>query len=530
MNAQQLYYGAKARTQILSGVNKVADAVKCTLGAAGRNVAISRERGKVPDITKDGVTVARAITSLLDPLEDIGAQLIKQAASTTMDAAGDGTTTSTVLAQRMIILALQALEEGANPRELQKGIRAAVEVAKKYIASKAVQVEDNYNLLNQIANISANNDAELGKMIADVMSRVGEDGLVRVAESPTTETYHMIYEGVQLDRGYLSPHFINIKENQTAEFLNCLVLLYDGKISKVAEIQPLLERVKGMHKTPTPILIVADDIEGEALFFLVANAQQIKYPFCAIKAPLTGSYKDTMMEDLAVILGATVVSEKKGHDLKSVTLDKLGSTERLVVSKNTTVFLGGAGEAEDIAARIKLAQADVDRAASLFEKDLLQKRLAIIASKIAIIYVGGHNEVERGEKKARIDDAIHATRAAIQEGIVVGGGITLNKCRAHIYAETVNYRGNVNEGVNIILESLSAPFEQILENASVSLHDRDLKTLAAQNNIGFNVLTEATEDMFVAGIIDPAKVVRVALENAASVTSILLSLECAITN
>lgn len=509
-----------ARKSIKSGVDKLADAVKCTLGPKGRNVVLQKQYG-VPHITKDGVTVAKEV-ELDDPIENIGAQLVKEVASKTADSAGDGTTTATVLAQSIFNLGLKNLAAGANPTDLKKGIDMAVETVVNELRNISKKIST-ANEIVQVATVSANNDEEIGKMIADAMEKVGKDGVITVEEAKGTETEVKTVEGMQFDRGYLSPYFVTNQDKMEAELISPKILLYDRKISSLQDILPTLENVNRLN---VPLLIIAEDVEGEALAALVVNKLRGSLKVVATKAPGFGDKRREMMEDIAALTGATVISEEKGLKLESVTSDMLGSAEKIIIDKDTTTIINGAGDDLSIKERIKLIKSQIDASTSEYDKQKLQERLAKLAGGVAILYIGAATEVEMKEKKDRVDDALHATRAAIAEGIVPGGGVALIRTQSSL--DKLNVEGDVKTGVDIIKAAIESPLRTIVMNSGGAPDVIVEKVRNYTDNMGYNARTDLFVDLVKEGIIDPTKVTRLALENAASIASLLLTTECVI--
>ncbi len=523
----EVKYGKEARQSLLKGVDIVANAVKVTLGAKGRNVTIRRQPGQKPQITKDGVTVANSILRLNDPYEDMGAQMVKDAARQTMNSAGDGTTTSTILAQKIFSLGLKAIDEGASPTDLKKGIDKAVEAVVKSISEQAQHIEKDHAQLLRIATVSANGDQEISKIVADVVCAVGKDGLVSMTKSKTISCGMEIVEGMQFDRGYIHPYFVNNHSKGTSEIENVYVLLYDGKISKFSDIEHILEAIV---KNNASLLIIAEDVDGEAIFTLTANVVNGKLRAIAVRAPFGGV---DGLEDIAAITGATVVSEKKGHTLKKANLDMLGRAENAKVSIDGTLIAGGKGKKSLIEARLASIKDQMEDTTPE-DRFRFQTRLNRMSESVAIIYVGGQTDVETQEKKDRVDDAVRATKAAIEEGIVPGGGVVY--VRAIEVAKLVETKNkSERDGVEIILHTLQEPMRQILTNAGCDVEKciKDVMnaSLGEDNetwDFGYNVKTEEYEHFFTSGVIDPAKVSRVALEKAASLSGILLTTEACV--
>ncbi|MCK5057213.1 MAG: chaperonin GroEL [Candidatus Aminicenantes bacterium] len=515
--AKQITLGEEARQSILKGINKLANTVKTTLGPRGRNIILDKKFGS-PTITKDGVTVAKEI-ELEDPLENMGAQMVKEVASKTSDVAGDGTTTATILAQSIYKEGLKMVAAGANPTLIKKGIDKGVEGVVKELGSLSQQVSG--KMIAQVGAISANNDSSIGEIIAEAMEKVGKDGVITVEEGKSLDTVLEIVEGMQFDRGFLSPYFVTDAERMVAEIENPHILLYDKKLSNLRELLPLLEQVA---KSGKPMVIVSEDIEGEALATLVFNKIRGILNVVAVKAPGFGDRRKAMLEDIAILTGGQVVSEELGMKLENVTIEHLGSARKIVVDKDNTTIVEGAGSDESIKGRISQIKKQVEDTTSDYDKEKLQERLAKLSGGVAVIRVGAPTETELKEKKARVEDAMHATKAAVEEGIVPGGGIALLKS-----IETLNkvkLDGDMQLGVNILKKSLEAPLRQIVINAG---HEGATVVEKVKNskekNFGFNALNEKYTDLIAEGIIDPKKVVRIALQNAASVAGLLLTTE-----
>jgi chaperonin GroEL len=514
-----------ARTSIKTGVDKLANAVKVTLGPKGRNVILQKSYGS-PHITKDGVSVAKEI-ELEDPIENIGAQLVREVASKTADQAGDGTTTATVLTQAIFNDGLKMVTAGANPMDLRKGIDKAVEavvdelkkMSKKISTSKEVE---------QIATISANNDSQIGSMIASAMDVVGKDGIITVEAAKGTETSVKTVEGMQFDRGYLSPFFVTNQEKMDADLESPYILLYEKKISSLKEILPVLEQTA---QTGKPLLIIAEDIEGEALASLVVNKMRGTLKVAAVKAPAFGDRRKEMLNDIAILTGGSVISEELGMKLEDTTLDMLGSAEKVTIDKDTTTIINGGGTTEAIKARIDVIKAQIDKSTSDYDKEKLQERLSKLAGGVAILYIGASTETEMKEKKDRVDDALHATRAAVAEGIVPGGGVALLKA-ADVLINTAFHINLENAdqqlGANIIQSAIQSPFKTIISNAGGSPDVIINKVKELGGNFGYNARIDEYVDMIETGIIDPTKVTRLALENAASIAGLLLTTECVV--
>ncbi|MEC7822577.1 MAG: chaperonin GroEL [Candidatus Neomarinimicrobiota bacterium] len=519
--AKEIAYDTKARAALKKGVDKLANAVRVTLGPKGRNVVIERKFG-APTVTKDGVSVAKEI-DLEDQLENVGAQMLKEVASKTSDKAGDGTTTATVLAQSIISEGLKNVTAGANPMEIKKGIDLAKDNVIEFISKISKDIPDS-NQIAQVATISANDDQEIGSKIAEAMDKVGKDGVITVEESKTAETYLEFVEGMQFDRGYLSPYFVTNSDSMEADLEDPYVLVHDKKISNMKDLLPLLEKVVQAGK---PILIIAEDIDGEALATLVVNKLRGTFKVLAVKAPGFGDRRKAMLEDIAILTGATVISEEQGYKLENATLEYLGSCKKVVSDKDNTTIVDGSGNKNGIKARVNEIRVQIDKTSSDYDKEKLQERLAKLSGGVAVLNVGAATEVEMKEKKARVDDALHATRAAVEEGIVAGGGVAL--LRASLELDKVKADPTQQVGVDIMRRALEGPIRQICENAGVESSIVVQKVLEGKNDFGFDARNEEYVNMFKAGIIDPAKVARVAVENAASISGLLLTTEAAIT-
>jgi chaperonin GroEL len=518
--AKQIIYGEESRQAILRGVNLLANAVKVTLGPKGRNVVLDKKFGS-PTITKDGVTVAKEI-DLKDPLENMGAQMVREVASKTSDIAGDGTTTATVLAQAIFREGAKNVVAGANPMELKRGIEKAVEVVVEALKKQSKQVSG--NMIAQVGTISANSDDTIGKIIAEAMEKVGKDGVITVEEARTLETSLEVVEGMQFDRGYLSPYFVTNPEKMIADLEDAFILLHEKKLSNLQAMLPVLEAVV---QTGKPLLIIAEDVEGEALATLVVNKLRGGLKIAAVKAPGFGDRRKAMLEDIAILTGGTVISEDLGIKLESVTLDMLGRAKKVSISKENTTIVDGAGAKSDIEGRVAQIKAQIEETTSDYDREKLQERLAKLAGGVAVIRVGGSTEVEVKEKKDRIDDALNATRAAVQEGIVPGGGTALLRSSVKISVKGEN--DDQEAGVNIVRRALQAPCRQIAENAGDEASIVVGKILDKnEDNWGYNAQTGVYGDMISMGIVDPVKVVRTALQDAASVASLLITTEAMI--
>jgi chaperonin GroEL len=519
--AKELFFDTTARDRLKKGVDALADAVKVTLGPKGRNVIIDKKFG-APAITKDGVTVAKEI-ELAEPIENMGAQLVKEVASKTADNAGDGTTTATVLTQAIFNAGIKNVAAGANPMDLKRGIDKAVAaiVAELKSNSKAITTSKE---IQQVATISANSDEEIGKMIADAMDKVGKDGVITVEEAKGTETEVRTVEGMQFDRGYLSPYFVTNTEKMEAELDRPFILIYDKKISSMKELLPVLEPVAQSGK---PLLIIAEDVDGEALATLVVNKIRGALKVAAVKAPGFGDRRKAMLEDIAILTGGTVISEERGYKLENATIDYLGTAEKINVDKDNTTIVNGAGAKEHIQARINEIKAQIEKTTSDYDREKLQERLAKLSGGVAILYIGAATEVEMKEKKDRVDDALHATRAAVQEGVVVGGGVAL--VRAASALDSIKGENEDQDtGINIIRLAIESPLRTIVENAGGEGSVVINKIKENKGNFGYNARTDQYEDLFQAGVIDPTKVTRLALENASSIASLLLTTECVV--
>ncbi|HEY0546292.1 MAG TPA: chaperonin GroEL [Pyrinomonadaceae bacterium] len=521
--AKQVVHGEESRAAILRGVNQLADAVKITLGPKGRNVVIDKKFGS-PTITKDGVTVAKEI-ELKDSLENMGAQMVREVASKTSDVAGDGTTTATVLAQAIFREGVKTVAAGANPMALKRGIDKAVERAIEEIKRLSKPVKG--DAIAQVGTVSANGDANIGGIIAEAMNKVGKDGVITVEESKTMETMLEVVEGMQFDRGYLSPYFVTDPERMEAVLDNALVLIHEKKISSMKDLLPLLEQVAKMGK---PMLIIAEDVEGEALATLVVNKLRGTLNICAVKAPGFGDRRKAMLEDIAILTGGQVISEDLGIKLENVKLEDLGRAKKITVDKDNTTIVEGAGKTSDIEGRVKTLRAQIDETSSDYDREKLQERLAKLVGGVAVIKVGAATETEMKEKKARVEDAMHATRAAVEEGIVPGGGVTLVRAAKALEKFLTNKEGEGDPdeqiGVTIVKRALEEPLRQIVQNAGKEGAVVVERVRSEKNeNVGFNAQTEEFEDLVKAGVIDPAKVTRTALQNAASIAGLMLTTE-----
>ena len=521
--AKDIKFDIEAREGLKRGIDALANAVKVTLGPKGRNVIISKSFGS-PQVTKDGVSVAKEI-ELEDALENMGAQMVKEVASKTNDLAGDGTTTATVLAQAIVKEGLKNVASGANPMDLKRGIDKAVVKIVEHLAKQAKEVGSSSEKIKQVASISANNDETIGELIAQAFEKVGKEGVIAVEEAKGTDTYVDVVEGMQFDRGYLSPYFVTDSEKMVAELDRPYILLYDKKISTMKDLLPVLEPVAQSGK---PLLIIAEDIDGEALATLVVNKLRGTLRIAAVKAPGFGDRRKAMLEDIAILTGGTVIAEERGFTLENATIDMLGTAERVSIDKDNTTIVNGAGKSEDIKARAAQIKAQIENTTSDYDREKLQERLAKLSGGVAVLYIGAASEVEMKEKKDRVDDALHATRAAVEEGIVAGGGIALLRAK-NALAKIKPVNADEETGIKIILKALEAPLRTIVENAGVEGSVIVSKVLeSSREAFGYNAKSGQYTDMFRAGIIDPKKVTRVALENAASVAGMILTTECAL--
>mgnify|MGYP003946976901 FL=1 len=520
--AKQIHFNLDARDGLRRGVDSLANAVKVTLGPKGRNVVIDRKFGS-PTVTKDGVTVAKEI-ELTNSVENMGAQMVKEVASKTADLAGDGTTTATVLAQAIVSGGLKNVAAGANPMDLKRGVDKAVISVVESLRKQSETVGDDFKKIQQVASISANNDNVIGSLISDAMEKVGKDGVITVEEAKGTTTEVKTVEGMQFDRGYLSPYFVTNTEKMEAELESPYILIYDKKVSNMKELLPVLEQTA---QTGKPLVIIAEDVEGEALATLVVNKIRGSLKVAAVKAPGFGDRRKAMLQDIAVLTGGTVISEEQGRRLDDATLESLGTCEKVVINKENSTIVNGVGAKEDIQGRITQIKAEIDNSTSDYDVEKLQERLAKLSGGVAVLYIGAASEVEMKEKKDRVDDALHATRAAVEEGIVAGGGVA--------YVRAIESLNNVkgdnddeNTGIQIIRRALEEPLRQIVHNAGGEGSVVIQKVKEGKKDFGYNARTEEYENLIGAGVIDPTKVSRVALENAASVASMLLTTECLI--
>lgn len=520
--AKEIKFNIDARDLLKRGVDQLADAVKVTLGPKGRNVVIEKKFG-APLITKDGVSVAKEI-ELEDKFENTGAQLVKSVASKTGDDAGDGTTTATILTQAIVTEGLKNVTAGANPMDLKRGIDKAVKTVVDYIKTNSEQVGDNYDKIEQVATVSANNDPEIGKLLADAMRKVSKDGVITIEESKSRETYINVVEGMQFGRGYLSGYFVTDSEKMECIMDNPYILIYDKKISNIKDFLPILQPAA---ETGRPLLVIAEDVDSEALTTLVVNRLRAGLKICAVKAPGFGDRRKAMLEDIAILTGGTVISEEKGLKLEQATLEMLGTAEKVTIDKENTTIVNGAGSKESIQDRVNQIKNEIASTTSSYDKEKLQERLAKLAGGVAVLYVGANSEVEMKEKKDRVDDAFYATRAAIEEGVVAGGGSTY----IHALDALKELKGDNQDeqtGINIVERAIEEPLRQIVANAGGEGAVVVQKVREGKNDFGYNARTDVYEDLRKAGVIDPAKVSRVALENAASIAGMFLTTECII--
>ena len=520
--AKEIKFNIEARDQLKKGIDTLANAVKVTLGPKGRNVVIEKKFG-APQITKDGVTVAKEI-ELADNMQNTGAQLVKEVASKTGDAAGDGTTTATVLAQAIVAEGLKNVTAGASPIDIKRGIDKAVAKVVEAIQNQAEKVGSDYDKVEQVAAVSANNDPEIGKLIADAMRKVSKDGVITIEEAKGTDTTIGVVEGMQFDRGYLSPYFVTDTEKMECVMENPLILFYDKKISNLKDFLPILEPAV---QTGRPLLVIAEDVDSEALAMLVVNRLRSQLKICAVKAPGFGERRKDLLEDIAILTGGVVISEEKGLTLDKTTVDILGQAEKVTVNKDNTTIVSGAGDSEAIQARIEQIKMQMENTKSQYDMEKLQERLAKMAGGVAVLYVGAASEVEMKEKKDRVDDALRATRAAIEEGIVPGGGVAYIRAQ-----EALNGLKGANDdettGIEIVKRAIEEPLRQICENAGKEGAVIVQKVREGKADYGYNARTDVFENLHAAGVVDPAKVTRVALENAASIAGMFLTTECVI--
>jgi chaperonin GroEL len=520
--AKKIQFDIEAREGLKKGVDALANAVKVTLGPKGRNVIIGKSFGG-PQVTKDGVTVAKEI-ELEDALQNMGAQMVKEVASKTNDLAGDGTTTATILAQAIVNEGLKNVTAGANPMDLKRGVDKAVKSVVEFLNKSAQTVGNSSEKIKQIASISANNDNDIGELITQAFEKVGKEGVITVEEAKGTDTYVDVVEGMQFDRGYLSPYFVTNSEKMEADLENPHILLYDKKISAMKDLLPILEPVAQSGK---PLLIIAEDVDGEALATLVVNKLRGALKIAAVKAPGFGDRRKAMLEDIAILTGATVISEERGFNLENTTLEMLGTSERVTIDKDNTTIVNGSGKKDDIKARVNQIKAQIETTTSDYDKEKLQERLAKLAGGVAVLYVGAASEVEMKEKKDRVDDALHATRAAVEEGIVAGGGVALLRSRSKLDSLKANNDDEAT-GIQIISRALESPLRTIVENAGGEGSVVVSKVIEGKDSFGYDAKSDKYVDLFKSGIIDPKKVTRIALENAASVAGMILTTECAL--
>jgi chaperonin GroEL len=518
--AKEIKFNIEARDQLKKGVDKLADAVKVTLGPKGRNVVIEKKFG-APQITKDGVTVAKEI-ELSNAYENIGAQMVKEVASKTGDDAGDGTTTATVLAQSLISVGLKNVAAGANPMDLKRGIDKAVLKVVESIKAQAENVGDDFSKIEQVARIAANNDSSIGALIAEAMEKVNKEGVITVEAAKGTETYVDVVEGMQFDRGYISPYFITDGEKMAADLDHPYLLIHDKKISTMKDLLPILEQ---SAQTGRPLLIIAEDVDGEALATLVVNRLRGSLKVCAVKAPGFGDRRKEMLEDLAVLTGGVVITEEKGMKLEDATLEMLGQAEKITIDKEKTTVVAGAGDADAIKTRVNQIKKQIETTTSDYDKEKLQERLAKLAGGVAVLYVGASSEVEMKEKKDRVDDALHATRAAVEEGIVPGGGVAYLRSIA-VLEGLKGDNDDETTGIEIVKRAIQEPLRQIVFNSGKEGAVVVQKVLEGKGDFGYNARTDVYENLYQAGVIDPAKVTRIALENAASIAGMFLTTEC----
>ncbi|MEM8508001.1 MAG: chaperonin GroEL [Bacteroidota bacterium] len=522
--AKDITFDIEARDGLRRGVDALANAVKVTLGPKGRNVIVSKSFG-APQVTKDGVTVAKEI-ELEDALENMGAQMVKEVASKTNDLAGDGTTTATVLAQAIVKEGLKNVAAGANPMDLKRGIDKAVEGIVANLSKQSKKVGDSSEKIKQVAAISANNDEAIGDLIAQAFDKVGKEGVITVEEAKGTDTYVDVVEGMQFDRGYLSPYFVTDSEKMIAELDNPYILLFDKKISAMKDLLPVLEPVAQSGK---PLLIIAEDVDGEALATLVVNKLRGSLKIAAVKAPGFGDRRKAMLEDIAILTNGTVISEERGFSLENATVDMLGTTERVSIDKDNTTIVNGSGTAKNIKARVNQIKSQIETTTSDYDKEKLQERLAKLAGGVAVLYVGAASEVEMKEKKDRVDDALHATRAAVEEGIVAGGGVALVRTK-DVLKKVDTENEDEATGLQIVARAIESPLRTIVENAGGEGSVVVAKVMDEKGDFGYDAKADKYVEMMKAGIIDPTKVTRVALENAASVAGMILTTECALTD
>lgn len=522
--SKEITFDIEARNALKEGVDALANAVKVTLGPKGRNVVIDKKFG-APSITKDGVTVAKEI-ELKDPVQNMGAQMLKEVASKTADLAGDGTTTATVLAQAMVTAGLKNVASGANPMDLKRGMDKAVSEVVKELKKISKEVGSDSSKIEQVATISANNDSTIGKLIAEAMEKVGNEGVITVEEAKGTETEVKTVEGMQFDRGYLSPYFVTNPDKMEADLDSPYILIFDKKISNMKDLLPVLEKTA---QTGKPLLIIAEDVDGEALATLVVNKIRGSLKVAAVKAPGFGDRRKAMLQDIAVLTGGTVISEETGLKLENATLDDLGTAEKITIDKDNTTVVNGAGDKATIDARVSQIKAQIESTTSDYDREKLQERLAKLAGGVAVLYVGAATEVEMKEKKDRVDDALHATRAAVEEGIVPGGGVAYIRA-AKVLEKLTGENADETTGIAIVRRAIEEPLRQIIANAGGEGAVIVQKVREGKNDFGYNARTEVFENLYEAGVIDPTKVSRVALENAASISGMLLTTECVISD
>jgi len=520
--AKEISFSSDARMKLKAGIDALANAVKVTLGPKGRNVVIQKSFG-APAITKDGVTVAKEI-ELEDPIENMGAQMVKEVASRTADAAGDGTTTATVLAQAMVTAGMKYVAAGANPMDLKRGIDKAITKVVTQLAKSSEVIGNDFKKIQQVGSISANNDDTIGTLIADAMKRVTKDGVITVEEAKGTETYVEEVIGMQFDRGYLSPYFITNSEDMVTEYEMPYILIHDKKVANVQDIVPVLEKASQAGR---PLLIIAEDVESQALGLLVVNRLRGGLKVVAVKAPGFGDRRKAMLEDIAILTGGTVISEEKGHKLESTELDQLGQAEKISITKDNTIIVNGKGTKKSINTRINQIKSQIETTTSDYDKEKLQERLAKLSGGVAVLYVGAASEIEMKEKKDRVDDALHATRAAVEEGIVVGGGVALARTIKSLdKVDTANEDESM--GVKIVKKALESPIRIIAENAGVDGSVVLQEILKSKGDMGYNARTDKYQDLKKAGVIDPTKVTRIALVNAGSIAGMVLTTECVV--
>lgn len=521
--AKNIEFGYEARQKLIKGVNKLADSVSVTLGPRGRNVILEKKYGN-PHITKDGVSVAKEI-ELEDSVENIGAQIVKEVASKTSDAAGDGTTTATVLAQKIITEGNKIISAGANPMDVKRGIDKAVKIVIDSLKNQSKEVGDSYNKIEQVATVSANNDNSIGKLIAEAMQKVKKDGVITIEEAKGTETSIKIVEGMQFDKGYISPYFVTDTEKMEVVYENPYILIHDKKISTLKDLVPIIEK---SHNSGRPLLIICEDVEGEALAALVINRMKIGLRVVAVKAPGFGDRRKEMLEDIAVLTGGMVISEERGFKLEGVEEFDLGVCEKIIVDKDTTTIVGGLGDKEQLNDRIRQIRNAIEKSTSDYDREKLEERLAKLAGGIAVIYVGAASEIEMKEKKDLFDDALHATKAASEEGIVPGGGVAF--IRAIDSLNDIKTDGDESYGVEIIKRTLESPLRKIIENSGKESSIIVENVKKGKDDYGYNANSEKYENLIESGVIDPTKVARIAIENAASVAGLFLTTECVVSD